>query len=264
MRRLTKRISMIVMALMLTFAMVACVGKKNEDETKGSTDTKAGNVSKTQAANQTGKMGATGDLIDKPGAASLEELVMRVVDAINDGGDFSQVQDMVILYPMIIGLGGYENNFFRGYFRSGSTGDYSVLLEYLAVINDLELGLDYIKEHHPSFTSRWGKQFLNAFDEEDREFLLRWKNIIDNNDPLDEIYIKKMYSAIEYNGEEYGVREIMGLVFRDFYENCAPIKFDQDIYEVRFDGYDHVILKVGDRTVSFAYLVYNDMYYLWD
>ena len=266
MRRLTKRISMIVMALMLTFAMVACVGKKNEDETKG--ETTAANAPKTPAGQssmpQTTRKDDKVDIIKNSGAASLDELVERVVNAINDGGDFSQVQDVTILYPMIIGLGGYDNNFFRGYFKSGSTGDYTYLLDYLAVINDLEFGLEYIKENHPSFTARWGKEFLNEFDEEDREFLLLWKNKIDNNEPLDEIYIKKLLSTFEYNGEEYGVRDIMGVAFRAYYTNYAPIEFGPDAYMVHFDGYDHIELRVGDRTISIPYLEYNGMYYCWD
>ena len=91
-----------------------------------------------------------------------------------------------------------------------------------------------------------------------------WKNKIDNNEPLDEIYIKKLLSTFEYNGEEYGVRDIMGVAFRDYYTNYAPIEFGPDAYMVHFDGYDHIELRVGDRTISIPYLEYNGMYYCWD
>lgn len=101
------------------------------------------------------------------GAKSAEELVTKIVDAINGDIKYSKVEKWIDWYGWI------------AYYMIDQTRidcDFQVLRD---AVEDLDKGVDYLKKHHKEFAEAWEEATGNALKKKDLREYLEFKGEID-------------------------------------------------------------------------------------
>ena len=150
------------------------------------------------------------------GAKSAEELVTKIVDAINGDIKYSKVEKWIDWYGWI------------AYYMIDQTRidcDFLVLRD---AVEDLDKGVDYLKKHHKEFAEAWEEATGNSLKKKDLREYLEFKGDIDEllesgDDEILEQFRK--FAPYELEFDEDNIHE------RDEYDiGYYSIKIDDEYY----------------------------------
>ena len=101
------------------------------------------------------------------GAKSEEELVTKVIDAINGDIKYKDIEDWMDWDAWIA---------FRLMEKTDMECDFDTAYD---VIGDLDKDTDYIKKHHKKFAKAWEESHGEEFDKKSLRTIIEWKEEID-------------------------------------------------------------------------------------